>query len=206
MAAACLRNRTGVTPKATHGICGNPGTFAPSHALNGHHTNQGTHIMHTEDYARTGTAGRTTADDTTALNTLIGTLIDSVNGYQKAAADTDNTRYAEMFNARAQERQAAVAKLQAAVARLGGNPEDDGTTAGAIHRGWLNLKEAVLGRDDEAIVNAVESGEDYLKGKFETIMDHKDLPAEARAAVEEAWTSVKAGHDQMSQLKHALDH
>ena len=167
--------------------------------------NKGTLTMHNDDYTRTGTDSRADATDTTALNTLIATLIDSVNGYQKAAADTDNTRYAEMFNARAQERQAAITKLQAVVARLGGNPEDDGTTAGAIHRGWINLKEAVVGRDDEAIVNSVESGEDYLKEKFEAALKHKDLPADARAAVEEAWTSVRAGHDQMSQLKHAID-
>ncbi|HEU4819778.1 MAG TPA: PA2169 family four-helix-bundle protein [Qipengyuania sp.] len=158
--------------------------------------------MQNDDYTRTGTA---TTGDTAALNTLIGTLIDSVNGYQKAAADTDNSRYAEMFNARAQERQQAITKLQACVARLGGNPENDGTTAGAMHRGWINLKEAVVGRDDEAIVNSVESGEDYLKEKFETVMNNKDLPAEARAAVEEAWQSVRAGHDQMSQLKHAIN-
>ncbi|MCT2560009.1 PA2169 family four-helix-bundle protein [Tsuneonella sp. YG55] len=148
--------------------------------------------------------GASTAD-TATLNTLIGTLIDSINGYTKAAEDTENTRFAEIFRARATERQAAVAKLQAAVAALGGNPEDDGTTAGAMHRGWINLKEAVLGRDDEAIVNSVESGEDYLKEKFEAALEHKDLPVEARTAVEEAWTSVKAGHDQMSQLKHAID-
>ncbi|OYX16947.1 MAG: hypothetical protein B7Z07_01480, partial [Sphingomonadales bacterium 32-67-7] len=105
----------------------------------------------------------------------------------------------------AQERQHAVTKLQAAVARLGGDPEDDGTTAGAVHRGWINLKEAVLGRDDEAIVKSVESGEDYLKEKFEAAIRHTDLPADARAAVEEAWLSVKAGHDEMSALKHAID-
>ena len=145
------------------------------------------------------------AGDTVTLNTLIGTLIDSVNGYQKAAADTTNTRFAEMFNARAQERQASVAKLQAAVARMGGNPEDDGTTAGAIHRGWLNLKEAVFGRDDEAIVNAVESGEDYIKAKFEAALKNVDLPTDARAAVEEAYASVRAGHDEMSALKHAIN-
>src|SRR6476646_5111329 len=155
--------------------------------------------MENDSYTRTGSTA-----DTTVLNTLSGTLIDSVEGYQKAAADTENSRYAEMFNARAQERQQALTGLQAAVAKLGGNPEDDGTTAGAVHRGWINLKEAVLGRDDEAIVNSVESGEDYLKEKFEAVLEAKDLPAEARAAVEQAWTSVKAGHDEMSQLKHAL--
>lgn len=153
------------------------------------------------------TATRSDADatDTTALNTLIGTLIDSIDGYQKAAADTQNSRYAEMFNARARERQEVLTKLQAVVARLGGNPEDDGTTAGAVHRGWINLKEAVVGQDDEAIVNSVESGEDYLKDKFQTVMNNKDLPPEARTAVEQAWQSVKAGHDEMSQLKHAID-
>ena len=144
-------------------------------------------------------------DGTVTLNTLIGTLIDSIEGYQKAAADTTNQRFAEMFNARAQERQQVLTKLQGTVARLGGNPEDDGTTAGAAHRGWINLKEAVLGRDDEAIVNEVERGEDYLKNKFETAMKNVDLPPEARAAVEEAWTSVRAGHDEMSALKHAID-
>ena len=153
-----------------------------------------------DDYTRTGSTV-----DTTTLNTLIATLIDSIDGYQKAAADTTNTRFAEMFNARARERQQVLTKLQAAVARLGGNPEDDGTTAGAAHRGWINLKEAVLGRDDEAIVKEVERGEDYLKEKFEAALRHTDLPAEARAAVDEAWTSVKAGHDEMSALKHAID-
>ena len=131
-------------------------------------------------------------------------LIDSIEGYQKAAADTENSRYAEMFNARARERQQAVTKLQACVGQMGGTPESEGSTTGAIHRGWINLKEAVVGRDDEAIVNSVESGEDYLKGKFEAALKHTDLPVSARTAVQEAWTSVKAGHDEMSQLKHAI--
>jgi len=63
----------------------------------------------------------------------------------------------------------------------------------------------VLGQDDETIVKTVEEGEDYLKGKFKAALENVDLPAEARAAVEEAWTSVKAGHDEMSALKHAID-
>ncbi len=160
--------------------------------------------MENDSYSRTGTAGHTDAAHATELNTLITTLIDSIDGYQKAAADTTNTRFAEMFNARARERQQAVTGLQAAVARMGGNPEDDGSTTAAAHRGWINLKEAVLGRDDEAIVKEVERGEDYLKEKFEAALKHTDLPADAQTAVQEAWSSVKAGHDEMSQLKHAI--
>lgn len=144
--------------------------------------------------------------DATVLNTLIGTLLDSIEGYQKLAQDVDNPRFATLFNERAQERQRAVTKLQAAVAQLGGKPEDDATTLGSIHRAFVDLKSAVLGRDDKAIVNEVERGEDYLKGKFETAMKHADLSAIARSAIDEAWTSVKAGHDQMRDLKHSLAH
>ena len=32
-----------------------------------------------------------------------------------------------------------------------------------------------------------------------------DGAARFRAAIEKAWTSVKSGHDQMSQLKHGLE-
>ena len=143
--------------------------------------------------------------NTTTLNTLIATLLDSVDGYTQAAQACDNRELAERFGPRARERQSAVAGLQAAVARLGGNPEDDGTVLAGAHRMFLNLKAAVTGRDDQAILNEVERGEDYLKEKFEAAMRNVALAPEARAAVDTAWTSVKAGHDEMSQLKHTWE-
>ena len=146
----------------------------------------------------------TNAKDVTVLNTLIATLLDSIDGYQKSAGDIANQALAEKFNARARERQSAVTKLQAAVAAAGGTPEDESTILGGIHRAFLSLKEAVTGADDKAIVNEVERGEDYLKGKFETALAEVDLSPTARTAAEEAWASVRAGHDEMSALKHSF--
>jgi uncharacterized protein (TIGR02284 family) len=142
--------------------------------------------------------------DVAILNTLIGTLLDSIDGYQKSAGDVGNQALADKFNARARERQSAVTKLQAAVAAAGGDPQDDSTILGGIHRAFLSLKEAVNGTDDKAIINEIERGEDYLKGKFETALADADLSPTARASAEEAWTSVRAGHDEMSALKHSF--
>ena len=143
-------------------------------------------------------------DDIKVLNTLIATLLDSIEGYQKSAQDVDNAHYAQMFNARAQERQQVLTRLQSVVAQLGGTPEDESSTLGAAHRVFVDLKAAVTGRDDKAIVNEVERGEDYLKEKFETAINNADLSPVARQAVNEAWTSVKSGHDQMRDLKRGL--
>ena len=144
-------------------------------------------------------------DETTAtLNTLIATLIDSIEGYEKSAKEVENPRYAQLFVARAQEREQAVTQLQAAVAALGGKPEDDGSLLGTIHRAFQSLREIVSSKDDEAIVAEIEHGETYLKDKFETALDSATLAAAPRAAVSAAWASVKAGHDEMAQLKHAI--
>ena len=145
-----------------------------------------------------------TDENTATLNTLIATLIDSVEGYQKSAADVDNPRYAELFQARAQERQGAVDLLQAAVVAQGGTPEDDGSLMGSIHRAFLSLREAVSTRDDAALLAEIEHGEHYLKDKFETALDSDTLADAPRAAVQTAWNSVKAGHDEMWQLKQAV--
>ena len=144
--------------------------------------------------------------DVTTLNTLIATLIDSVEGYETSARDIRDPALARRFTARAEERRRAVTDLQDAVRRLGGKPEDDGSLAGGAHRVFVNLKQAVTGGDDVAVVNEVERGEDYLKGKFETALNNVDLSADGRAAVQQAWVSVRSGHDEMSQLKHSLGH
>ena len=146
-----------------------------------------------------------TSHDIRTLNGLIATTIDSVDGYRTSAQDVENPRFAELFSARASERSSVAEQLRAEVTRLGGNPEDDGTILAAGHRAFVNLKSAVTGRDDQAIVNEVERGEDHIKAKFEEALKDDNLSPQSRTLVETAFGSVKAGHDEMSNLKHNLD-
>lgn len=145
-----------------------------------------------------------TSHDIRTLNGLIATTLDSVDGYTEAAKDAENSRYGQLFTARATERRQVVSALQAEVSRLGGNPEDDGTVLAGAHRAFLNLKAAVTGQDDAAIVNEVERGEDHIKAKFESALDDQDLSAGTKSAIQTAYGSVRAGHDEMRDLKHAL--
>ena len=95
-------------------------------------------------------------DEISTLNTLIATLIDSINGYEDAASNSEGGRFSQLFRERAGERQRVVEDLRAEVRRLGGNPEDDGSFMGKTHQRFLDLKSAVTGRDDKAIINEVE--------------------------------------------------
>ena len=144
-------------------------------------------------------------DEISTLNTLISTVIDSITGYEEAAAHSEAGRFAQIFRERAGERQRVVEDLRAEVRRLGGNPEDGGSFMGKTHQRFLDLKSAITGRDDKAIINEVERGEDYLKSKFESALESGHLSGESRAVVERCYQSVRAGHDQMSALKHDME-
>jgi uncharacterized protein (TIGR02284 family) len=139
------------------------------------------------------------------LNTLISTTIDSINGYEDSASNIENSRFQQIFRERASERQQVVETLRAEVRRLGGDADDSGSFLGKAHQRFEDLKAAVTGRDEKAIINEVERGEDYLKDKFETALNDGSLSGESRQVVEQAYQSVRAGHDQISQLKHGME-
>lgn len=142
--------------------------------------------------------------DIHVLNSLIETTIDSVDGYREAARETDKTSFKSLFEARSFERQQITSDLQGAVRTLGGEPEDDGTILAKAHRAFLDVKHALL-RDEQAAVNSVETGEDFIKGKFEAALEDSAVSATTRETIRRAYTTVKNGHDQMRDLKHSLE-
>ena len=145
-----------------------------------------------------------THHDIKVLNSLIETTLDSADGYREAAKETDNPTFRRMFEERSFERGRVTSDLQTTVRTLGGEPEDDGTVLAAAHRAFLDVKHAIL-RDEQAVVNSVENGEDFIKAKYEDALKDQELSPAAREAVDRAYASVRSGHDQMRDLKHSLE-
>ena len=143
-------------------------------------------------------------DDAAALNDLITTLLDSVAGYEESAGELENQTLAEKFESRARERLSAVTQLKAAVAAAGGDPKENGSLSGTMHRAFVDLKGLVMGNDDRAIIAEIERGEDQLRDEFEKVLADTNLSPAGRAAAAKAWQTVCAGHDEMRALKLSL--
>ena len=145
-----------------------------------------------------------TRHDIKTLNTLIETTLDSADGYSEAAKKTGNSSYKNLFEQWAAERRQVVASLQNQVRILGGTPDDDGSVLAAGHRMFLKLRDTVSSKGDEGVIDEVERGEDFIKAKYEAALKDDELSASVRDAVSQAYSSVKAGHDQASRLKHSV--
>ena len=142
--------------------------------------------------------------DISVLNSLITTTIDSANGFERSAEDADVQRFADMFREFAQERRQVVGMLQERVRTLGGTPNDDGSLKADLHRRWVDLRDAISRGGDREIIEEVERGEDYLKGKYDAALAEDELGPDTMAAMREAYQSVRAGHDRASALKHSM--
>lgn len=139
-------------------------------------------------------------DVTKRLNDLIETSKDGEQGFLKAARDTKSPELSALFTQCAQRCVDGARELQALVREMGGEPEKSGSAAAALHRGWISVKEAVSSRDDKAILEEVERGEDYAKKEYRDALE-QDLPANVKAVVERQYRGVLANHDKVRALR-----
>jgi uncharacterized protein (TIGR02284 family) len=142
--------------------------------------------------------------DIGVLNSLIATVLDSCDGYNEAADNTRNVMVADLFKQWATERRQVVTHLRAAVHELGGEAKDDGTLLASVHRMFLDLR-AHMSKDDKAVVEEVERGEDHIKQKFEEALKDEEVTLPARTAIQLAYPSIEEGHDEARKLKFAYE-
>lgn len=141
--------------------------------------------------------------DTSKLDDLIVTLIDSIRGYDHSADKQAAAPFAGFFRETAGERRQLVDLLGAESRRLGGTPADYGSAAATIHRRVEDLRVA-LGGGTKAIVSEIERGEDYLVEEFERAVRDERMSPDTRALVQRCFEAVRRGHDRVRQLKHEL--
>jgi uncharacterized protein (TIGR02284 family) len=144
-------------------------------------------------------------DVISTLNGLIETCRDGQEGFKQAAEGVERADLKTLFYEFGQQRATFVGELQDVVRTLGGDPENSGSFAGTLHRGWINIKSVVTGKDEEAILNECERGEDAAKKAYKDALDTA-LPAYVAQTVQDQYTSVQSAHDRVRDLRDTFHH
>ncbi len=138
------------------------------------------------------------------LNDLVETCKDGEKGFRDAADGVRSGSLRSILGEFARQRAQFAAELQRQVTRIGGNPATGGSASGALHRGWINLKSAVTGKDDHAILSECESGEDSAVRNYQEVLA-KDLPSDLRSVVEEQYRQILQAHNRIRALRDGSD-
>ncbi|HEX7999905.1 MAG TPA: PA2169 family four-helix-bundle protein [Pyrinomonadaceae bacterium] len=136
------------------------------------------------------------------LNNLIETCRDGQNGFQAASDGVNNSELKKLFLGYSQQRAQFVGDLQNEVRRLGGDPEQTGSIAASLHRGWMDIKAAVTGKDEGAIIAECERGEDSAVRNYKDALE-QNLPENIRSLVQSQYAQVQEAHDRVRTLERA---
>ena len=136
------------------------------------------------------------------LNDLIETCKDGEQGFKIAAENVQDKELQALFESYSRQRAQCAAILQGQVLRLGGDPEKRGSVAGAMHRGWINIRSAVSSRKPEDILAECERGEEVAVKNFQDALA-LDLPDDLRAIIEQQCDQVEAAFDRIRMLERS---
>ena len=138
------------------------------------------------------------------LNELIETSHDGEKGFAKAAKEVMEPQLKSLFVEGAMRCREGARELEHHVREMGLTPAEGGSVAGAMHRGWLEVKSLASARDTRAILEECERGEDYAKARYAQALQEEGLPADVRAILERQYAGVLRNHERVRQLRDAL--
>ncbi|MGJ0508232.1 MAG: PA2169 family four-helix-bundle protein [Methylocystis sp.] len=141
-------------------------------------------------------------DVVSTLNHLAEISRDGAKGFADAAAAVQNPSLKTTLESASKRCETGARELDGEISKLGGRTDASGTTAGAMHRAWTNLKAAITGRDDKAILVECERGEDVAKAAYEEAL-RSNLPMDIQTMVQRQYKGVVQNHDLVKRLRDA---
>lgn len=135
-----------------------------------------------------------------AVNSVIETLIDGVNGFTDVAEQCDGSLASTLSSMAATRKQTAEDLIRIA-ADADMDPTtlaDDGTASGAVHRAWIGIRETIQG-DSGLLADAI-NGEQHARDEITDSLD-EGLPAAAATIARRALTEIEDNLTTLGRLK-----
>lgn len=141
-----------------------------------------------------------TDDIIDVLDDLAECSKDGEYGFRACAEQAERQDLKSLFLQRADDCRHAAQELHQQIRSLGSTPDEGGTAAGAVHRGWVTVKAALSTYDDKAVLEECERAEDNALARYRKALK-TNLPASIKQLVERQMQGVQRNHDQIKMLR-----
>lgn len=139
-------------------------------------------------------------DTSHVLNDLIQTCIDGKKGFESAANGVSDPSLRSELMGYSAQRQDFARQLQTLVESQGDDAAERGSAAAALHRGWINIKQALSTNDRYTILAECERGEDSAVKAYQEALE-AGLPPAHSQVVQTQYAAVQRTHDRIRSLR-----
>ena len=128
------------------------------------------------------------------VNNLQGLLeknYDAENGFKKAMEDAQSQDLKRFLKNQAQQRNKFATELDNEIRSLNETPKESGSATGTLHRAWIDLKSAVSGNDDEAVLEECIRGEKASLKESEEKLSENRFPQQLESVLKSQLAEIK---------------
>jgi uncharacterized protein (TIGR02284 family) len=136
------------------------------------------------------------------LRSVIQTLIDGQEGFQKIGENLKDQTFKHFFLSESLTRAEFRGELETVLHQEGIHDiKESGTPSGAIYRAWAGLK-AKLGGGDHTLLVTAEQAEDESKEAYQEALN-KELPLPVRQLLTTQFAHIETSHDYVKAARDA---
>lgn len=139
------------------------------------------------------------------LNELLEKNYDSEKGFKNAADDVKNDRLKAFFKSKAQERYDFGHQLKSEISNFGASPKKGSSVKADAHRTWMDLKSALSGDREEAVLEEVARGEQLAVDDYNKVIKESDLPPSTENLLIRQRNAFKETLKEVKSLEKSFD-
>ena len=139
------------------------------------------------------------------LNELVETLKDGQKGYADAMTDVEDSQLKETFKKYSVQRAGYITEIEDQMFKLDLKPDESasGSVTATVHRAWIDLKAALTSKDNKAVLNECERGEDYARKAYQTALKTEDLPSALKSVIEKQYQGVQEAYNNIKAMRES---
>lgn len=136
------------------------------------------------------------------LQQLLEKNYDAQKGFTKAMEDAKNPRLKGFLQQQAAQRSRFANELTHEIRNLNEEPKESGSFTGDLHRTWIDIKSAVSGNEDEAVLEECIRGEKASWDEYDNKLKEENFPPHISTILNKQASEI---HDTLSKVKTLED-
>ena len=136
-----------------------------------------------------------------SLQELLEKNYDAEKGFKKARDNTKNHSLKDYLKRQAVKRNRFATELDFEIRGLNAKPKESGSATASIHRAWIDLKSAIAGNDDEAILEECIRGDKASVEEYEEVLEKHKLHSKIEQVVTQQLNDIRKTLNEVKRLE-----
>ncbi len=139
------------------------------------------------------------------LQELLEKNYDAEKGFTKAMKDAKNPRLKTFLKQQAAQRGRFTNELTQEIRNLNEEPKDSGSFTGDLHRTWIDIKSAVSGNKDEAVLEECIRGEKASWEEYDNKLKEENFPPNISGVLQKQASEIRNTLTEVKTLEDLAD-